>query len=42
VPDAVIGLDARTEVLGNLAKAKLQEIAKEAGLDQLTEALKRA
>jgi len=34
VPDAVIGLDARTEVLGNLAKAKLQEIAKEVGLDQ--------
>lgn len=42
VPDAVIGLDARAEVLGNLANAKLQEIAKEAELDQLTEALKRA
>lgn len=27
VPDAVIGLDARTEVLGNLAKAKLREVA---------------
>ncbi len=42
VPDAVIGVDARAEVLDNLAKAKLQEIAKEAGLDQLTEAMKRA
>ncbi len=30
VPHAVIGLDARTEVLGNLAQAKLQEVAKEA------------
>lgn len=42
VPDAVIGLDARTEVLGNLAKSKMQEIAKEAGPDQLAEALTRA
>ena len=42
VPDAVLGLDARTEVLANLAKAKLQEITKVAGLDHLTEALKRA
>ena len=27
VPDAVIGLDARAEVLGNLAQAKLREVA---------------
>ncbi len=42
VPDAVIGLDARAEVLGNLAQAKLREVAQGSGLDQLSEALKRA
>ena len=42
VPDAVIALDARKEVLGNLAQAKLREVAQGAGMDQLSEALKRA
>ena len=41
VPDAVIGLDARAEVLGNLAQAKLREVAQGAGgVQKLEVALK--
>lgn len=39
-PDAVIGLDADKEVLGNLAQAKLGEVAQGAGLERLSEAIR--
>ncbi|WP_313352921.1 hypothetical protein [Paracoccus sp. (in: a-proteobacteria)] len=49
VPDAIIGLDARPDVLTDLAKAKLEQVAAErikgatgVAVDKLAEALRKA